>query len=210
MIDRAGRVAGEYRKAHLTEDEMESGLTPGPVEPPVFATDFGTIGVQICFDIEWTDGWAGLRDRGARLVLWPSAFAGGDKLNQLAVNHHYAITASTRKGSSRIVDLDGRTVAASGIWDPAGACAPLNLNQAFVHPHQQHFDAIRARHGRQVLIRTFHDEEWTIVESRAPGLPVAEVLAAFCIPTHDEMRARAEAMQRARRPRADGAPARAG
>lgn len=202
LIDRTGHILGEYRKTHLTDGEMENGLTPGPLDPPVFETDFGTVGIQICFDIEWTDGWLALRDKHAELVFWPSAFAGGDKLNQLAVHHHYAIAASTRKGSSRIIDLDGHTVAATGIWDPEGVCMPLNLNKAFVHtyPHQKHFHDIRAKYGRDILIKTFHDEEWTLVESRASGLNASDVLAEFGIQTHDEMTATAEAMQNARRP----------
>ncbi|MBT4500686.1 MAG: carbon-nitrogen hydrolase family protein [Gemmatimonadetes bacterium] len=202
VIDRSGNVLGEYRKTHLTDGEMEGFLTPGPLDPPIFETDFGTIGIQICFDIEWADGWQTLRDKHADLVFWPSAFAGGDKLNQLAINHHYAIAASTRKGSTRIIDIDGQTIAATGIWDPKGVCMPLNLEKAFLHtyPHQKHFDDIRAKYGRDILIKTYHDEEWTIVESRAPGLNVADVLAEFDIQTHDEMTATAEAMQQARRP----------
>ena len=56
IIDRNGQLMGEYRKTRLTNGEIESGLTCGPLEPPVFETDFGKIGVQICFDIEWIEG----------------------------------------------------------------------------------------------------------------------------------------------------------
>lgn len=197
VIDRAGDVIGEYRKTHLTVQEMEGGLTPGTLDPPVFDTDFGRIGVQICFDIEWGDGWEALRRKGAQIVFWPSAFAGGEKLNMLAVIHRYVIAASTRKGSTRIIDISGKTLVASGIWEPAGVCALVNLETAFLHtyPHYQHFDAIRAKYGAHIVIRTFHDEEWTTVESRSNEVRVADVLAEFGIQTHDEMVAEAEARQ---------------
>ena len=79
---------------------------------------------------------------------------------------------------------------------------PVNLDKAFLHtwPHNQHFDAIRSKYGRAIIIHTFHDEEWTIVESRSPELRVADVLAELGIPTHDEMIDEAGAMQDERRP----------
>ena len=69
-------MRGEYRKIHPTIGEMNSGVMPGPLNPPVFQTDFGAVGAQICFDIEWPDGWRKLREAGAEMVFWPSAFAG--------------------------------------------------------------------------------------------------------------------------------------
>ena len=168
IIDRQGGIAGEYRKIHLTVSEMEKGVTPGPIDPPVFETDFGVIGIQICFDIGWCDGWEALRRKGAEIVFWPSAFAGGDKLNMLAATNRYVVAASTRKGPTRIIDISGETMAETGLWDPAGVCVPVNLEKAFLHsyPIYVHFDAIRKKYGRRILIRSFHDEEWSIIESR--------------------------------------------
>src|SRR5690606_13523961 len=50
LIDRDGKLAGVYKKIRPTEGEIiQRGLCPGPVDPPVFETDFGKIGIQICF-----------------------------------------------------------------------------------------------------------------------------------------------------------------
>lgn len=187
---------------HLTVTEMEAGLTPGPLDAPVFETDFGRIGAQICYDIEWMDGWQVLRDKRADVVFWPSAFGGGRKLNMLAAINHYVVVSSTRKGASQLVDISGATLARSGIWDPNGVCLPVNLEKAFLHtwPHNRHFAAIRAKYGRAIIIHTFHDEEWTIVESRSPDVRVVDVLDEFGIPTHDEMTGEAGAVQDERRP----------
>ena len=72
VIDREGKVIGAYHKIHPTVDEIESGVTPGPLQPPVFQTDFGMIGIQICFDINWPEGWRALRKAGAEIIFWPS------------------------------------------------------------------------------------------------------------------------------------------
>jgi beta-ureidopropionase len=201
VFDRQGNVMGEYRKIHLTTGEIDAGLTPGPLEVPVFDTDFGRIGIQICFDIEWTDGWESLRDQGAELVFWPSAFAGGQALNALASRYHYPIVSSTQKDATKIVGVTGTDLAVSGRWEEAGVCLPLNLETAFVHtwPHYQHFDAIRRRYGRRILIHTRHDEEWSILKSLDAGLCIKNVLLEFDIPTHDEMTHEATARQDAAR-----------
>jgi len=57
VIDRQGEILGNYKKIHTTIGEMDQGVFPGPLDPPVFDLDFGRIGIQICFDIEWKDGW---------------------------------------------------------------------------------------------------------------------------------------------------------
>ena len=49
IVDREGRLAGKYRKTHLPLNEVEDGITPGS-EYPVFDTDFGRIGIMICWD----------------------------------------------------------------------------------------------------------------------------------------------------------------
>ena len=36
LFDRQGKYVGEYRKANPTDSEMELGVTPGSLNPPVF------------------------------------------------------------------------------------------------------------------------------------------------------------------------------
>jgi len=49
VIDRSGKVVGEYRKINPTDGEIAAGITPGPTDPPVFKLDCATVGIQICF-----------------------------------------------------------------------------------------------------------------------------------------------------------------
>lgn len=197
VIDRSGKVMGEYRKMHPTVDEIKSGVTPGPEIPPVFKTDFGVIGVQICFDIEWMDGWRKLHQAGAEIVFWPSAFAGGIMVNTKAWQNKYAVISSTQKDTAKICDISGEEIAKTGRWNPYWAVGSVNLEKAFVHtwPSVKNYDAIRAKYGRKIKITSFHEEEWTIFESLSPDVRIADVLKEFNIQTHEELIRTSEAFQ---------------
>lgn len=67
LLDRDGKLVGRFDKIHPTERELQNGITPGATDPPVFETDFGTIGIQICFDVNWWENWKRLKEKGARI-----------------------------------------------------------------------------------------------------------------------------------------------
>ena len=54
LIDRDGLLVGKYRKVNLPYDEFEDGITPGS-DYPVFQTDFGKVGMMICWDSQFPD-----------------------------------------------------------------------------------------------------------------------------------------------------------
>jgi len=197
IFDRSGAKLGEYRKIRLTKGEVESGLIPGPVIPPVFQTDFGKIGVQICFDSLWDDGWKSLRAQGAEIVFWASAYSGGQVLNAKALLHQYVVVSSTRPGPAKICDISGELIAQTGKWDKNLVCAPVNLEKAFLHtwPYCNRFPEIKLKYGRKVKITTYHDEEWTIIESLSPDVKVADIMAEFELRTYEQHKLDAEIAQ---------------
>lgn len=187
FIDRAGKLLGDYRKIYPTTGEMKAGISPGPLDPPVFKTDFGVVGAQICFDIEWIDSWRKLQKAGAEIVFWPSAFAGGAMVNAKAWQHKYCVVSSTRKDTTKICDITGETVAKTSRWNH-WVCAPVNLEKAFLHtwPYVNRFDEIQAKYGRDVCIQNFAEEEWSIIESRSPDVKIADIMKEFDLKTHAE------------------------
>lgn len=76
LLDRKGDVVGKYRKVYLPREEVEAGLTPG-VSYPVFRTDFGTVGLMICYDVFFPDPARALAAQGADLIAMP--IWGGDE-----------------------------------------------------------------------------------------------------------------------------------
>lgn len=197
FIDRQGKLTGSYHKIHTTTGEMGDGILPGPTDVPVFDTDIGKLGAQICFDIEWSDGWQRLAEKQAEIVFWPSAFGGGAMVNSKAWQHQYCVVSSTHKGASKICDVSGEELAATSRWN-RWVCAAVNLEKAFLHtwPYVQRFDEIHAKYGRDVRIRNFADEEWSILESRSPDIKIADVLKEFELKTMREHLAIADEQQR--------------
>ncbi|MFH1716708.1 MAG: carbon-nitrogen hydrolase family protein [Planctomycetota bacterium] len=201
FIDTEGKPLGEYHKIHPTIGEMDNGVMPGPVQPSVFKTAFGVVGAQICFDIEWYDGWQNLRKAGAEMVFWPSAFAGGLAVNTKAWQNKYVVVSSTRKDTSKICDVSGEELAATSHWHD-WACAPVNLEKAFLHtwPFCQRFPDVSAKYGRKIRIKTFADEEWSIIESRSPDVKIADVMKEFEFQTYEEHIRAADRRQKKARP----------
>ena len=93
LVDRQGNVAGKYRKVYLPREEIEGGLTPGN-SYPVFETDFGRIGMMICWDSQYADPARALAAQGAEIIFLP-IWGGYSKLMQARAleNHVYLVTA---------------------------------------------------------------------------------------------------------------------
>jgi predicted amidohydrolase len=71
LIDRNGNVAGKYRKTHLPQSEVYNGITPG-TSYPVFQTDFGKVGIEICYDNLFPEVTSNLASQGAEIILLPT------------------------------------------------------------------------------------------------------------------------------------------
>lgn len=113
LIGRQGEVAGIYRKVHLVVDEgadsMEGGCTPGK-EEPVFECDFGKLGIQICYDIEFNYGWRELTRKGAEIVAWPTQEPGRTRPVPRAIEGHCYIVSSTWLVDACVIDPTGKIV----------------------------------------------------------------------------------------------------
>jgi beta-ureidopropionase len=76
VIDADGRYLGKYRKNHLPHVDRfweKFYFRPGNLGWPVFRTAIGTIGVNICYDRHFPEGWRVLGLAGAELVFNPNA-----------------------------------------------------------------------------------------------------------------------------------------
>lgn len=108
VIDADGTLLGKYRKHHIPQVKgfwEKFYFKPGNLGWPVFDTAVGKVGVYICYDRHFPEGWRALGLAGAQIVFNPSATSRGLssylwKLEQpaAAVANEYFIAAINRVG----------------------------------------------------------------------------------------------------------------
>ncbi len=80
-FDREGNVIGKHRKAHLFDINVEGGirfmesdtLTQGE-SATLFDTEFGKMGLAICFDVRFPELFRKMALEGAQMIFLPGAF----------------------------------------------------------------------------------------------------------------------------------------
>ena len=116
VVDADGTYLGKYRKHHIPQVNgfwEKFYFRPGNLGYPVFDTAVGKVGVYICYDRHFPEGWRELGLGGAQIVFNPSATSRGLSayLWQLeqpasAVANEYFIGAINRVGSEPLGDND--------------------------------------------------------------------------------------------------------
>ena len=76
LVDADGTILGKYRKNHIPNLEKfweKFYFRPGNLGYPVFDTAVGKVGMYICYDRHFPEGWRELGLNGAHMVFNPNA-----------------------------------------------------------------------------------------------------------------------------------------
>ena len=194
LIDRKGNIAGAYNKMHPVKDEILTGkpgkeaigVLPGAKDQPVIETDFGKVGIQICYDANWQDGWENYKKQGAEIILFTSQFPGGRMLNYFAWRYGCYVISSTG-GDARIVDMSGNDLHASSTF-VRYAWAEINLEKvnADTWPTNDRLPDLFNKYGDRLGIKVWDNTGVITIESLDPGIKVKDVLKEFKIMTIEE------------------------
>ena len=116
VIDADGTYLGKYRKTHIPHVKgffEKFYFRPGNTGYPVFDTAVGRIGVYICYDRHFPEGWRALGLNGAKIVFNPSATSRGLSMYlwnleqpASAVANEYFVGAINRVGQEPFGDND--------------------------------------------------------------------------------------------------------
>lgn len=132
LIGRVGEIIGTYRKTHLPREEVEAGLTPGN-DYPVFQTDFGTVGILICWDAQFPEPARAMALRGAEILLLPIWGGSETLVRARAIENHVFLVSSSYAMRSFILDPAGNMLAEATDADPI-AVAELALDRTIHQP----------------------------------------------------------------------------
>ena len=168
VIDADGTYLGKYRKTHIPQVRgfwEKFYFRPGNSGWPVFDTAVGRIGVYICYDRHFPEGWRALGLAGAEIVFNPSATSRGLSryLWQLeqpaaAVANEYFVGAINRVGVEDLGDNDfyGTTY--------------------FVDPEAQYVGEVASDKENELVVRDLDlaklrevRDRWQFYRDRAPG-----------------------------------------
>jgi predicted amidohydrolase len=170
LVDGSGVVA-VYRKVHLW-DEERFWFTPGDSPAPVVDTRHGSIGLAVCYDLEFPELTRGLALQGAELIVLPTNWPRDDAppdgrpvLHSLAAMTAYwnklFVAVCDRCGTERGLEFEGGSVIAG----PDGALragpvadrgartlyADCDLTQAADKRTSEHNDAFADRRPAQYV-----------------------------------------------------------
>ncbi len=179
LFGRRGEVVGAYRKVHLVPSDdgrrFEGGCSPGQ-DVPVFDCDFGKLGIQVCYDMEFDYGWNELARKGAEIIGWPTQSPQTCQPAFRAMQNRCYIISSTWRNNASIFEPTGKI--------PAQVRQP---NQTLVHeldlsyailpwqPKLQNGAAMRRKYGDKVGFRYYEDEDCGIFWSNDAQIPISEM-----------------------------------
>ena len=109
VIDADGSIPGVYRKTHIPHSllyEEKFYFTPGDTGFRAWKTQFGTIGVGICWDQWFPETARGMALQGAEILMYPTAI-GSEAVETIDSMPHWR-RCMTFYGSSFITDHTGQ------------------------------------------------------------------------------------------------------
>jgi len=183
LIDRKGDITGVYDKAFpfWSDEHLDPPSIPGK-DVQVFETDFGKIGITICFDVNFPDAFKRLSDLGAELVIWPSGYSGGISLQAHAINHNYYIVTCTTTPDCAVYDITGREWYYQMTPGVNVSKLSLDLDRCIFHfdLNMEKRDQLLAEHADDVEMDCCLEKEgWFTLRAKKPGVSVRGLAAEY-------------------------------
>jgi predicted amidohydrolase len=183
LLDRSGKVACVYDKVfpYWSEYDVHPSVDVGE-DAQVYRADFGLLGFATCFDVNVPEVWKRLSDKGAEVVIWPSAYSAGTSLQAHAINHHFYIVSVTQTGDCLAYDLTGEKLFYKKSEKVNVATVTLDLDRGIYH---QNFnipkrDKLLKEHPEDVEQEKWMElEQWFVLKAKRPGVSARELAKQY-------------------------------
>ena len=186
LIGRKGEIVGKHHKVHLGLEENYY-LTKGN-EFSVLATDFGKVGMLICFDNTFPESAQCLALNGAELILFSTyglcptgEFDQNLRIRARACDYTIFFAMSlygsnkereegSHPGHSCIIDLNGNVLSDAGYWANSLAMATIDLDRRryhewdFMHTGIEDWNAFKLLFRRPQMYKVICNENPPVME----------------------------------------------
>ena len=191
MLDRDGQIASVYDKVYpyWSEFDLEPPVDVINSTPHVVTTDFGRVGMAVCFDVNFPQVWQELADQDADLVVWPSAYSAGRSLQAHAINHHYYIVTSTYNRDCIVYDITGEEILYETSEDVNITRISLDLDRGIYHENfnLDKRDRLLADHSDLIEMEQWLGlEQWFVLRGKNPDVSVRDLARQYGL---EELRA---------------------
>jgi predicted amidohydrolase len=192
LVNRKGNVMGTYRKVHLVPSVdgkvFEGGATPGEAFP-VFHCDFGKLGIQICYDMEFEPGWRELANKEAELIAWPTQSPQTAHPAARALQQRCYIVSSTWRDNASVFEPIGKIVAQVRT-DGDVLAQEIDLSYAILPwtSKLRRGEALKEKFGDKVGFRYYHEEDLGMFWSNDPKMPIRQMAQSLgLVEAEDEL-----------------------
>jgi len=187
LVDLEGRVACIYDKLYPVwiPECVEQSVHPGATVC-VHQADFGRVGFAICFDVNWSSIWEQLSNKGAELVIWPSAYSAGRSLQAQATSYNYYIVSATWVPDCLVYDIDGEQLVhdTNNHGDGSNITrVTLDFDRCVFHQDLNCPDKIARllkERGEDVAQEKWMAQEgWFLLKAKRPGVSARELARKY-------------------------------
>ena len=183
LLDRSGQIVCTYDKLfpYWSEYMVHPPVSPGDAGA-VYQADFGRVGFATCYDANFPEVWERLREQGAELVLWPSAYSAGRSLQAHAINHHYYIVTSSWTPDCIVYDISGERLHYRRTEGINISSIILDLDRGIYHENfnLDKRDKLLNEHPEDVVQeQAFGLEQWFVLKAKRPGVSARELARQY-------------------------------
>jgi hypothetical protein len=164
-------------------------MTPGR-DFPVFDCDFGRIGIQICLDVVYPDGWEALARKGAEIVAFPSETSTSAGPSRFALEHRYYVVSATPKDHAAVFNPLGMIDAQ--VTQEGVLVHEIDLSYAITgwEPGLDGGESLKRKFGDRIGYTYYNGEDAGIFWSNDPRTSVGEMVGSLGYPELDDENAR--------------------
>jgi beta-ureidopropionase len=183
LLDRDGKVACVYDKVfpYWSEYDVHPSTDVGE-DAEVYRTDFGLLGFATCFDVNFPEVWKRLSDKGAEVVIWPSAYSAGTSLQAHAINHHFYIVSVTQTSDCLVYDINGEKLLYKKSDKINVATVTLDLDRSIYHENFNiaKRDKLLKEHPEDIVQEKWMQlEQWFVLKAKRPGVSARELAKQY-------------------------------